>query len=776
MTRTPPPPAVAAPPSPAQLEQWRHSHDLLANFSRCLPGMFYQFRLWPDGRSCFPYASDAVCQLFGVSAAQIHDDAGPLFAAIHPDDLPALLDGVQRSARELAPWHHEYRVGAEQQRWLLGHATPEAQPDGSVLWHGFITDITERKLTEQKLVDAERKMRLVMKASNQGLYDFNIQTGEGSISPEYARMLGYEPEELAVSKKFWAYFWGEGVHPDDVAGLKRAYQAHFASHGASDYHAEFRQKAKSGEWRWIMSHGSVIEWDRQGRAVRMVGTHIDITERKRTEQILRQNQEWQEASKNRYKELARELEILISNAPVGIMFVSDGNIIRANQVLAELCHFPNARAMIGLKTTFLYQDQEDYQAFGAQVIPKLLADEPVELEWRLRRADGASFMARVAGRALPAETYTRGAVWMIEDITEQRRTLDALRDSEQRLQKLMNSSLIGILQGAGRGRITQVNDVFVQLSGYSREELLNQDSVRDALLSEQDFATLRNAYAELRDHGSTAPFEVTLRQRDGHGIPILAGLSHLGNSRREWVLFVMDISERLRINQLKTAFISVVSHELRTPLTSIRGSLSLLESGVAGTLPARAAHLIRIAHNNSRRLITLVSDILDMDKLASGKMSFKSEAVDLVGLLQHAIEANSAYATTLQVSLQLVAAPAQAWVVADHDRLMQVLANLLSNAAKFSAAGQSVQLRLLAQDGRYRVEVCDQGCGIPAEFQPQLFEPFTQADGSDTRQQGGTGLGLSISKAFIESMHGQLGFASTPGRGTTFWFEFTASR
>ena len=321
---SPPPLDCPLPPTPAQLAL---SHALLSSFSRCLSGMFYQLRRYPDGRTCFPYASDAVQQLFGVSAAQIADDAGALFARIHPDDIAAVQAKLRRSGEELSPCHQEFRVrnGQGQERWLVGDAMPEAQADGNLLWHGLISDITERKHTEE---------------------------------------------------------------------------------------------------------------------------------------MLRQNQEWLEASKNRYKELARELEILISNAPVGIMFVSDGNIIRANQVLAELCHFPDARAMIGLKTSFLYQDQEDYQAFGAQAIPRLLADEPVELEWRLRRADGASFMARVAGRALPAETYTRGAVWMIEDITEQRRTLDALRDSEQRLQKLTNSSLIGILQGAGRGRITEVNDVF----------------------------------------------------------------------------------------------------------------------------------------------------------------------------------------------------------------------------------------------------------------------------------------------------------------------------
>lgn len=762
----------------AELALLQNSHTLLSNFSRCLPGMFYQFRRYPDGRFCFPYASNAVETFFCIKAEQLQDDASILVAKIHPEDVARIEAGVKLSFDHLTPWHQECRIVSpgKADRWVVGDATPEQLPDGSVLWHGYLSDDTERKLTEQRLLAAEHQRRLVMKASNQGLYDINLQTGEGSFSPEYIQMLGYSPSDFAEPLQFWNYFWATGVHQDDVASLKNAFKAHAKSQGSTDYHAEFRQRNREGEWRWIMSIGNIIEWDNRGKPLRMVGTHIDITERKQSEEMLKQNQELLEANKNRYKELAWELEILITNAPVGIMFVSDGVVVRANKALAELCRFPDAKAMIGVKTTFLYQDSEDYQAFSEQVVPRLLADELVELEWKLRRRNGESFIGRVAGRALPKENYFRGAVWMIEDVTEQRMTLDALRNSEQRLQRLMNSSLIGIIQGNEAGQILDVNDVFVQFSGYSRDYLLTQSNAWETVLSPQDLKICQEAYKDLIRTGATAPFEIMLQQSGNVGVPILVGLSHLENSEREWVAFAMDISDRLRMNRLKTEFISVVSHELRTPLTSIRGSLSLLESGVSGALPKQAEHLIRIAHNNSKRLITLVNDILDMDKLASGKMIFKSEAIDLVALVQMAIESNMSYASSLKVSLILDKHPQQAWILADHDRLMQVMANLISNAAKFSREGQVVLLRVLGKGPRYRVEVRDKGAGIAPEFQERLFEPFTQADGTDTRQKGGTGLGLSITKAMLEKMHGQIGFVSAPGAGTTFWFEFDVYR
>jgi len=161
-----------------------------------------------------------------------------------------------------------------------------------------------------------------------------------------------------------------------------------------------------------------------------------------------------------------------------------------------------------------------------------------------------------------------------------------------------------------------------------------------------------------------------------------------------------------------------------------------------------------------------------MDKLANGKMEIKSEPIDLVPLVHHAIEVNSTYASHLGVSLVAEIAPAlhQAWCLGDADRLMQVMANLLSNAAKFSPEGERVIVRLSQADEVYRIAVCDHGTGIPFEFQTHLFEPFTQADSTNTRRQGGTGLGLSITKTLIEKMRGEIFFDSCPDKGTTFWF------
>jgi len=236
-----------------------------------------------------------------------------------------------------------------------------------------------------------------------------------------------------------------------------------------------------------------------------------------------------------------------------------------------------------------------------------------------------------------------------------------------------------------------------------------------------------------------------------------------------------DLTESRKIERLKSEFVATVSHELRTPLTSIRGTLGLIAGGVVGKLPDKAEELIRIAYKNSERLSLLINDILDMEKIESGRMKFDLVRQPLLPLIEQAVEANSGYAHTYGVQLELTQALPGVEVAADALRLLQVLANLLSNAAKFSPPGARVDVVMLVpRQGWVRIEVHDRGPGIAPEFQHRIFQKFSQADASDSRAKGGTGLGLSISKALIEGMGGQIGFETQPGVGTVFFFELPA--
>lgn len=240
-----------------------------------------------------------------------------------------------------------------------------------------------------------------------------------------------------------------------------------------------------------------------------------------------------------------------------------------------------------------------------------------------------------------------------------------------------------------------------------------------------------------------------------------------------WHGFITDITQRKHLEQMKNDFVSTVSHELRTPLTSIAGSLGLINGEALGPVPNAMREMLLIAQSNSQRLRQLIDDLLDMDKLLAGKMSFIPQQLDIDSFLAECVTSHQGFARQHDVQLSYTGGPV-AQVTADPMRLQQVLSNLLSNALKFSPAGSQVLLSAQALGGQIRILVVDQGPGVPAEFVDRLFEKFSQADASDRRQKGGTGLGLAISKELMERMGGCIGFYPRPGGGSVFWVELPA--
>lgn len=236
-----------------------------------------------------------------------------------------------------------------------------------------------------------------------------------------------------------------------------------------------------------------------------------------------------------------------------------------------------------------------------------------------------------------------------------------------------------------------------------------------------------------------------------------------------YVVTYTDISEIKRSEQLKNDFVSTVSHELRTPLTAIRGSLGLLAGPLAKGLPANAVSLLEIADRNAARLMGLVNDLLDIDKIEAGRMQLELASVNLNTLAMDAAEATRSFAVQRGISIAVGCPAAPVIVRADGSRLHQVIANLVSNAAKFSPDNGIVTITVEHVGGSARVSVCDQGGGIPEEFNTRIFGKFAQAASGDTKPLGGSGLGLSISKAIIEQHGGEIGFQSRPG-DTVFHF------
>ena len=342
--------------------------------------------------------------------------------------------------------------------------------------------------------------------------------------------------------------------------------------------------------------------------------------------------------------------------------------------------------------------------------------------------------------------------------------------AEEMFRHAVESCPSGMMIVDHSGKLVMVNTEVENMFGYRRDELIGQSI--EVLVPERArsrHAQYRQEFAaENQPRRMDERRNLLGRRRDGSEFPIEVGLNPMRMGQGPMVLAVIvDITERKRLERLKDEFVSTVSHELRTPLTSIYSSLGLIMGTAAGTLSDPMRRLISIAHSNSQRLVGLVNDILDIEKLESGEVAFNLQPVDVRALVEQTIEANRGYADAYRVRIRFNTT-ADGVVQADPGRLSQVLTNLISNGIKFSPADGEVVVAIETRTNFVRLSVRDRGPGIPAGFKSRVFEKFAQADATNTKQKGGTGLGLSIVKEIVGRLGGQVGFDDAPGGGTIF--------
>ncbi|SNS69556.1 MULTISPECIES: response regulator [unclassified Azospirillum] len=378
-----------------------------------------------------------------------------------------------------------------------------------------------------------------------------------------------------------------------------------------------------------------------------------------------------------------------------------------------------------------------------------------------------------------------GIIIFTEFITERKEAESEIRHLATHLQVMLDSADAAFISTDVDGTIQIFNRGAERMLGYEAHELIG----RQTPVLFHDPAELAGVLNRLRQEGIAinSPFEAlvhdarqgrpsqrewTMVDRDGNRFPALLSVNALRSADGQIQGFLgiaNNISQLREADRLKAEFISTVSHELRTPLTAIRASLGMVNSGLFGDLPEEARQLTDIAQQSTERLIRLINDLLDIEKIASGKMRFEMKPHQLRTLLRQTVQDNEALAGRAGVTLQLEEGLSEATVQGDADRLVQTFTNLVSNAVKFSPAGSSVRISVTGLRPNWvRVSIIDQGCGIPEEFRPRIFQRFAQADSSDSRAKGGTGLGLAITREIVERHGGQVSFETTVGNGTRF--------
>ena len=457
--------------------------------------------------------------------------------------------------------------------------------------------------------------------------------------------------------------------------------------------------------------------------------------------------------------MSQRLEALNKHALINIVNEKD-ELTEVNDKLLELTGYRRDE-LIGQPVRILYD--AGVQEIAFEIRSHLRRGENWEGETPLRRKDGSTLFTQSTIMPLfDADGHWAGSVSARTDVTRTR-ALIAERQTAQTLYELRDDIWI----------IDSETEKFCYMNRAAKGRLnMGWEEIRNTQLEE--FSRFHNidevlyACRDLRRTGEmTAQFEARFMN-----VPADISIKFLPNAQGagRYLVLLNDISDRIEQEKRKSAFISTVSHELRSPLTSIKGAMGLLLSQSAGELPEKAMDLLEIAHRNSDRLVLIINDILDLDKISNGQMEFEVVDVDLAELIGETDQANAMLQQRFGVQVNVTGTEKAIPFRTDPNRFIQVLTNLLTNAYKFSKPNGRILIDVQDEANHIRISVQDEGLGIPLSEQHKVFDRFADMSNSDRASKGGTGLGLNICKAIVENMGGSIGFETEEGRGTTFNF------
>jgi len=354
------------------------------------------------------------------------------------------------------------------------------------------------------------------------------------------------------------------------------------------------------------------------------------------------------------------------------------------------------------------------------------------------------------------------------DYAESRKELE---EKTAKLESIIDTAADGIIALDEFNCIVSFNKAAQQLFKVTAKEVVGKN-LSEFLLPESTSGNARSSRTRMLALHGSGTIQLRGQRSDGTVFPIEAAMSHVKLAGYTLsTCIIRDITERKEVERRVREFYSTVSHELRTPLTSIRGALGLMEGGLAGALSPKAAQLVKVARTESDRLIRLINDILDIQKIEADKLRLKLKEVNAAELVSSTIDAIAGMASESNVQV-LCNVNGGGKIICDEDRICQVLTNLVANALKYSPEGSQVVVSLDTGDpNTIKFSVTDAGPGIAPEQVHKLFGKFQQLDASDSRQRPGTGLGLAITKAIVEQHGGTIGVESLVGKGSTFWFQ-----
>jgi PAS domain S-box-containing protein len=741
------------------MERARATESLLTRIAAHVPGVLYQFRLDPDGTTCFPFASEGIRTIYGVTPEEVQTDASGVLERLHPDDRDRVWASIQRSAATLEVWQDEYRVvlPARGVRWLHGEASPERLPDGAVLWHGYITDVTERRAADVALRAEEARYRGLFEAIGQGILIYDADGVVVDENPAAARIFGPPAARRAAGGR-WRV-----TDPDGVELAEAAWPAQEVLRTGKAVLGRLLALYPPGiatpRWLEVDAHPRFLPGASGLHQVVVVIT--DVTAQRVAQAELA-------ASEDR-------LQLALSATDEGVWdwLIADGRVVHSQRWSTMLGLSPDDEATVELFLRHVHP--EDLQAVLARIRASLERDLPFFSVHRMVRADGEVIWVEDRGRVVARDTAGKALrmVGSVSDITERKRVERERAEALVALDRFFTLSLdlLGILDAGGR---------FVRLNAAWAATFGGEDAAREGqalvdFVHPDDRAATEAALQGLSGDAGASAFVNRCCGPEGewrwiewraraHQELIYVAARDITEARAREAALEAATRAAEEASRAKSAFLATMSHEIRTPMNGVVGAAELL---MESELTVDQASLVRTIAGSADGLLNIINDILDFSRVESGKLAFEQVPVAVAEVARATVEAlRPRGATRVAIGLELDIAPSLHYL-GDPHRLRQVLTNLVGNALKFTAEGEVRVVVVGAADGvTFRVR--DTGIGIAPERHHALFEPFVQGDSSTVRRYGGTGLGLAITKGLVDGMGGRVEVESALGAGATF--------
>jgi PAS domain S-box-containing protein len=744
------------------------SQRMFSSLVSNIPGVIFRAR--GDQNWEIEFLSDSVESLLGFKAEEFQGDQGIRFVdLVHPEDYNIILGAAQEACNSIGSYKVEYRISRKggEMLWVEeGGRVTINEETGALYLDGAMFDITDRKKSEQALLSSERRFRDIISNTDGFIWEIDWDNCYTFVSERVRDILGYEPEEMV------------GRHVDmllDPVEQEQIYEAYLRQIRETRGFKNVVHRAikKSGETAWVDFSGDCV-YDSEGNPCGWRGVAHDVTEKRRHEEEIR-----------RLALVAQQTQYAVSMADPG------GHLTWVNDGWCRITGYSFDESIGKLPGELVHGPETDHTV-DARIAEALAQEKPIECEILNYRKDGTPYWAWTSITPLRDESDALTAYIAIEsDITQRKAEQEELQLSESRLaeaQKLahIGSSVYDVVQ-----RISNWSEETFRIYGWDLESEPPTDQQYSELIHQDDYPILQSKIDTAISFGQ--PFECDVRLRaqtheDTRYVHIKAApeFDSQGKTLRI-VNTVHDVTDRRRVveelieareaameaSQLKSEFLANMSHEIRTPMNGVIGMTELL---LGTEMCEEQKDYATTILDSADALMHIIDDILDFSKIEAGKLSVEVSEIDIKQIIEESgsLFAKKAYEKNLELLIDLpYDIPARRF--GDAVRIRQILANLISNAIKFTDHGEIVvraeQSSARTGDEWIRISVRDSGIGIPSERHAAIFDSFTQADGSTTRRYGGTGLGLAIVRQLAQLMGGFVGMDSTDGKGSCFWVE-----